>query len=135
MGDHFKVEVDELDQLIRQLHQSQDSMRKALSSMRDTGPKSTGSKSLDNACDEFHDSWDDAITKIADGTQQIEDKLRTTKSNYQATEEAIRDAMSKGATPSAQPSPTPLSPSSSTPSASPSSPSPTPAPTPPGGRP
>ncbi|MGW4544739.1 FHA domain-containing protein, partial [Streptomyces chartreusis] len=28
----------------------------------DAAPKTTGSKELDNACDEFHDSWDDAIT-------------------------------------------------------------------------
>lgn len=108
MGDHFKVEVEELDQLIRQLHTSQDSMRKALRAMEDIGPKSTGSKALDNACDEFHDSWDNAIAKLADGTQQIKEKLRTTKNNYQATEEAIRDAMSTGAV--AQPARTPNAP-------------------------
>lgn len=73
--------------------------------MKDVGPKSTGSEALDNACDEFHDSWDNAIKKIADGTQQIEERLKATKNNYEATEQAIRDAMQKGAAPQPTPSP------------------------------
>jgi signal transduction histidine kinase len=98
MGDHFSVEVQDLDRLLKQLHNSQDDMRKALGALKEVGPKSTGSQALDNACDEFHDSWDTAIKKIADGTQQIEEKLRATKDNYEATEQVIRDAMStKGA--------------------------------------
>lgn len=109
MGDHFTVEVEDLDRLLAQLHASQDDMRKALGALKEVGPKSTGSEALDNACDEFHDSWDNAIQRIADGTEKIEDKLRTTKKNYEATEQAIRDAMQKGAgrqpTPSAQAQP------------------------------
>jgi signal transduction histidine kinase len=98
MGDHFSVEVQDLVRLLKQLHDSQDDMRKALGALKEVGPKSTGSEALDNACDEFHDSWDNAIKKIADGTEQIEEKLRATKDNYEATEQVIRDAMStKGA--------------------------------------
>ncbi|MCZ2524854.1 WXG100 family type VII secretion target [Streptomyces sp. HB2AG] len=107
MGDHFKVEVEDLDRLLKQLHSSQDDMRSALNALKEVGPKSTGSEALDNACDEFHDSWDNAITKIADGTGQIEEKLKATKKNYEATEQAIRDALTKGgAKPSAGPTPT-----------------------------
>ncbi|MGP2439255.1 WXG100 family type VII secretion target [Streptomyces sp. JW3] len=91
MGAGFKVEIGELDSLVRELHASQDEMRTALSALRDTGPKSTGSKALDNACDEFHDSWDDAIGKIADGTQTIEDGLKKTRDTYQEVESALRD--------------------------------------------
>ncbi|CAL9398717.1 hypothetical protein SUDANB6_01411 [Streptomyces sp. enrichment culture] len=105
MGDHFKVEVQDLDRLLKQLHDSQDEMRKALGALKDVGPKSTGSEALDNACDEFHNSWDDAIRKIVDGTRQIEEKLKATKNNYEATEQAIRDAMHKGAAPQPAPSP------------------------------
>ncbi|MET9878433.1 WXG100 family type VII secretion target [Actinacidiphila glaucinigra] len=107
MGDHFKVEVQDLDRLLKQLHDSQDDMRKALGALKDVGPKSTGSEALDNACDEFHDSWDNAIGKIADGTAQIEEKLKATKNNYEATEQAIRDAMTQGAAPKPTPSPAP----------------------------
>ncbi|MFF4601151.1 WXG100 family type VII secretion target [Streptomyces sp. NPDC001339] len=67
-----------------------------MNALHDVGPKSTGSVALDHACDEFHDSWDDAIKKIAKGTEQIEKKLKATKNNYEETEKAIRDAMSKG---------------------------------------
>ncbi|MFC7308682.1 WXG100 family type VII secretion target [Streptomyces monticola] len=69
-------------------------MRSALNELRDTGPKTTGSKDLDNACDEFHDSWDDAIKKIADGTQKIEDGLKQTRDTYRDVEAAIRDGLS-----------------------------------------
>ncbi|MFJ8045328.1 WXG100 family type VII secretion target [Kitasatospora sp. NPDC096147] len=96
MGSQFKVETGRLDQLINDLHRSQDEMRTALNAMRDTGPKTTGSKALDHACDEFHDSWDDAIKKIADGTQQIEEGLKITKQAYEETEQAIRDALTGG---------------------------------------
>ncbi|WP_231591141.1 hypothetical protein [Saccharothrix sp. ST-888] len=89
--------MNELDRLLQQLHQSQDDLRSALNAMRDTGPKSTGSKSLDRACDDFHDSWNDAIKLISNGTDQIEEKLRETADDYTGTEQAIRDALGKGA--------------------------------------
>ncbi|WP_354638705.1 hypothetical protein [Kitasatospora camelliae] len=97
MGDYFRVEVNELDRLLKQLKQSQEDMRDALTAMRDTGPKTTGSKALDRACDDFDDSWQDAITKIAQGTEAIEGKLEETRKGYMETEEAVRDAMTKGA--------------------------------------
>ncbi|MGW0546086.1 WXG100 family type VII secretion target [Streptomyces sp. Wb2n-11] len=97
MGAGFKVEISELDGLVRELHRSQEEMRSALNALRDTGPKTTGSKELDNACDEFHDSWDDAIKKIADGTQVIEDKVKQTRTTYHEVESAIRDGFAAGA--------------------------------------
>ncbi|MEU4203434.1 hypothetical protein [Streptomyces sp. NPDC045470] len=99
MGSKFQVETHELDQLLRQLSTGREDMEKALNALEHVGPKSTGSVALDHACDEFHDSWDDAIKKIAKGTQQIEEKLKATKNNYEETEKAIRDAMTKGAAP------------------------------------
>ncbi|WP_101258005.1 WXG100 family type VII secretion target [Streptomyces barkulensis] len=102
MGGRLSVEQTELDDLLKQLNTSRDQMRKALNALRDIGPKSTGSKALDNACEEIHDSWDDAIDKIADGTDAIEDALRATKNNYAATEQAIREAFEK-ATPETGP--------------------------------
>ncbi|RNG33486.1 type VII secretion target [Streptomyces botrytidirepellens] len=107
MGGYLRVEADNLGRLLRDLHNSQEWMRKALSGMKDIGPKSTGSEALDNACDEFHDSWDNAIEKIADGTGQIKDKLRATKNDYEAVEQAIRDAMHKGAAKKQGPAPSP----------------------------
>ncbi|MEV4557055.1 type VII secretion target [Kitasatospora sp. NPDC049285] len=97
MGDYFRVEVSELDRLLRQLKESRQEMREALSAMRDTGPKTTGSKALDRACDDFDDSWQDAITRIAQGVEAIEGKLRETSRNYAETDEAIRAAFAKGA--------------------------------------
>ncbi|GCD44304.1 hypothetical protein [Streptomyces paromomycinus] len=97
MGGYFKVEADNLGRLLKDLHDSQDNMRKALSALKDTGPKSTGAEALDNACDEFHDSWDNAIKKIADGTQAIEEKLKQVKQNYESLENALRDAFAKNA--------------------------------------
>lgn len=91
MGAGFEVEIPELDSLVRELHRSQEEMRSALNALRDTGPKTTGSKELDHACDEFHDSWDDAIKKIADGTEAIEDGLKKTRDSYQQAESALRD--------------------------------------------
>ncbi|MFI5757706.1 hypothetical protein [Streptomyces sp. NPDC051569] len=111
-GGYFQVEVGGLDHLLKQLHSGQTDMRSALRSMKDIGPKSTGAEELDNACDEFHDSWDNAIGKIADGVDRIEDKLRATKRAYEATEEAIRDAFHQGEAAQPAPSPSPRASSS-----------------------
>ncbi|MEU5303989.1 hypothetical protein ACH4YO_02690 [Streptomyces noursei] len=86
-----------MDAGLKDLHDSQDNMRKALGALKDTGPKSMGAEALDNACDEFQDSWDNAIKKIADGTQAIEEKLKQVKQNYESLEHALRDAFAKNA--------------------------------------
>lgn len=91
MGDYFRVEVGELDRLTKQLKDSQQDMRDALHAMRDTGPKTTGSKALDRACDDFDDSWQDAITRISQGIEALEGKLQETCRTYSETEQAIRD--------------------------------------------
>ncbi|PJE99212.1 hypothetical protein CUT44_05445 [Streptomyces carminius] len=103
MSGRLHVEQQELDRLLKQLNTSRDQMRKALDALRDIGPKSTGSQALDNACEEIHDSWDDAIGKIADGTDAIEKMLRSTRNNYEATEQAIRDAFEKATPDSSRP--------------------------------
>ncbi|BAJ30381.1 MULTISPECIES: hypothetical protein [Kitasatospora] len=90
MGAYFRVEVDELSKLMQQLKDSQQDMREALRAMRDTGPKTTGTKDLDRACDDFDDSWQDAITRISQGVEALEAKLDQTCKNYGETEEALR---------------------------------------------
>jgi prefoldin subunit 5 len=93
MGDYFKVELQSLNKLLQQLHASQEEMRTALNALRDTGVRTTGSGALDHACDEFHDSWDDAIKKIAEGTEQIESGLQLVCKTYADTEQALTDAL------------------------------------------
>lgn len=46
MGDHFKVEVQDLDQLLKQLHDSQDEMRKALSALEGRRAEEHGQRGL-----------------------------------------------------------------------------------------
>ncbi|WP_055588052.1 hypothetical protein [Peterkaempfera griseoplana] len=96
MGDFFSVELQSLDKLLQQLHSSQDELRTALNALRDTGVRTTGSSALDHACDEFHDSWDDAIKKIAEGTEQIESGLQLVCRTYGETEQALAQAMKGG---------------------------------------
>jgi hypothetical protein len=96
MGDYFSVELQSLDKLLQQLTSSQDELRTALNALRDTGVRTTGSQALDHACDEFHDSWDDAIKKIADGTEKIESGLRLVCKSYGETERTLTDALKGG---------------------------------------
>lgn len=105
MRDQFKAVDSDLNRLLKQLHVGRDEMRTALSVLKGTGPKSTGSEALDDACDESYDSWDSVTDKVTDGVQEIQEKLRATKNEDKATEEAIRDAMQKGTVVQATPSP------------------------------
>ncbi|WP_031508383.1 hypothetical protein [Streptomyces megasporus] len=110
MGGRLNVEQQELDRLPKQPNTSRTGMRKALNALRTIGPKSTGSKALDNACEEIHDSRDDAIDKIDDGTDAIGEMLESTKDNHAATEQATREAFQKarpGPSPRSRPSPRP----------------------------
>ncbi|GAA2105883.1 hypothetical protein GCM10009759_43440 [Kitasatospora saccharophila] len=97
MGAYFRVEVDDLSKLMQRMRDSQQDMREALHAMKETGPKTTGSKDLDHACDDFNDSWQDAITRITQGVEALEEKLDQTCKNYAETDQAIHDMFSGAA--------------------------------------
>ncbi|NYI08003.1 WXG100 family type VII secretion target [Allostreptomyces psammosilenae] len=130
MTGHFLVHVERLDRMLTQLRDGADRMSDALRAMEDVGPKSTGSRRLDGACDDFSDEWHYAIDKIREGTSEIAGKLEQTRNGYQQTEEAIRQVFQPpdGSAPSPSPSPTPA-PTAPTP---PDGSSPAPAPSPQG---
>ncbi|MDH6128516.1 hypothetical protein [Kitasatospora sp. GP82] len=93
MGDFFRVEIGDLDRLLQQLQQSQQELHTALNAMRDTGPKTTGSKALDHACDDFQHGWGDEIKMLAEGTEQISTGLNEVRKNYAESEQGINDAL------------------------------------------
>ncbi|GAA2238305.1 MULTISPECIES: hypothetical protein [Kitasatospora] len=97
MGDFFRVEISDLDRLLRQLVQSQQELNTALNAMRDTGPKTTGSKALDHACNDFQNSWGDEIKMLAEGTEQIATGLDEVRKNYAESEQGIAGALRPGA--------------------------------------
>ncbi|WP_329121641.1 hypothetical protein [Streptomyces sp. NBC_01465] len=89
MTGFYKVELEALSRLTRELSECADDMRSAMKLLKDFGPKGSGFGELDKACDDFQDSWGYGIGKIADATGGITDGLAETHKIYSALEEQV----------------------------------------------
>jgi hypothetical protein len=99
MGGYYKVQLEAMDRLTRDLSDCADDMRAAMRLLKDIGPKGSGHEGLENACDDFQDSWSYGIGQIADATSGITEGLTATRKVYQGLEEHIAGdftAMAKG---------------------------------------
>jgi hypothetical protein len=92
----FRVDAGQLDQLARQLGESTGSMAAAMRSMESTGPKTTGSKRLDHACDDFQEKWEYGLKQLAQTVEAVTKGLDQTVAAYRQTEAALT-AMYQGA--------------------------------------
>ncbi|WP_063857225.1 MULTISPECIES: hypothetical protein [unclassified Kitasatospora] len=100
MTSDFRVDVGQLDLLARQLGESTGSMGAAMRAMETTGPKTTGSKRLDHACDDFQEKWEYGLKQLTQTVQAVTNGLDRTVTAYQQTEAALA-AVYQGASASA----------------------------------
>ncbi|MFF4649892.1 WXG100 family type VII secretion target [Streptomyces sp. NPDC001380] len=109
MSGSFSVDVQQLDALARELKESVAAMTAARHSMETTGPRTTGSKNLDHACDDFQDKWGYGLQQIRETAEAVTQGLEATAKAYRATEDALsgmfRGALDGGAGPGPRPGP------------------------------
>ncbi|MFF3343247.1 hypothetical protein [Streptomyces flavidovirens] len=91
MTGYFRVELDALSHLATQLGECADEMRSAMKLLRDIGPKGSGSAELEEACDDFQDSWGYGIGLIADATGGVTEGLAQTHKLYVALEQKVAE--------------------------------------------
>lgn len=89
MAGYYKVELDALASLTRQLGECADEMRSAMRELKDIGPKGAGFAELEQACDDFQESWSYGIGLISDAAGKVTDGLAETKKVYETVEEKI----------------------------------------------
>lgn len=91
MAGYYKVELDSLVSLTKQLGECADEMRSAMRELKDIGPKGAGFAELEKACDDFQESWGYGIGLIADAAGGVTKGLAETKNIYEAIEEKIAE--------------------------------------------
>jgi len=92
MAGNFQVETDRLESLSRELRDGVGSMGAAMHSMETTGPKTTGSKELDHACDDFQEKWEYGLKQLRKSTESVAKALEATARAYRQTDEELARA-------------------------------------------
>lgn len=92
MTGYYKVELDALGRLSKQLGTCADDMRSAMKQLKDIGPQGAGLAELEKACGDFQDAWGYGIGLIADATGGISEGLTATHKVYATLEQQIADS-------------------------------------------
>ncbi|MFI9170753.1 hypothetical protein [Streptomyces lincolnensis] len=90
---YLKAELEAMAKLAVELAECAEKMHSAMRQLKDIGPKSTGAKVLDDACDDFQDEWSYGIDQISRATSGVTGGLVSASRTYQGTEEAVRAAV------------------------------------------
>lgn len=96
MGSFFQVDLDALKQFVDSLRQSDENMSTALDALKSAGDNTQiGTDDLNGAANDFHSTWHYGMTQIHSMTKETGDGVTTVYSNYQQTENAVSDTLSK----------------------------------------
>ncbi|WP_030899675.1 MULTISPECIES: hypothetical protein [unclassified Streptomyces] len=93
MGDHFKVDIDQLDQFVKSLQQATkdlDDARKALSHVRSA---EIGTARLDEACDAFQERWKYGSEQLGEMIGDISEGVKSNKLSYEEFEENLEKTL------------------------------------------
>jgi hypothetical protein len=91
--DGYRADTIALNLLVERLTSCTESMDTALNALEEAGPRSLGTKRLDDACEEFHDQWQYGLKLIRDDIGKVVDALRQNVVNYDGTETRIADGL------------------------------------------
>jgi exonuclease VII small subunit len=93
VGDHFKVDIDQLDRFIKTLQQATkdlDDARKALSHVR---AAEIGTSRLDEACDTFQERWKYGSEQLSEMIGSISEGVKANKLSYEEFEENLEKTL------------------------------------------
>lgn len=95
MGDHFKVEVHDLESFQRTLKQAHDSLEEVRKRLSDVTAGGVGTKELDEACNDFQEHWSYGSEQISEQTKKLKEAVGKTAENYKEVETALQEAFAK----------------------------------------
>jgi hypothetical protein len=99
MGDHFKVDTDQLGRFVESLQQSLKDLDDARSALSHVRADQIGTARLDEACDTFQGKWKYGSEQLGEMIGAISEGVKANKLSYEALEENLSQALEKlGAT-------------------------------------
>lgn len=93
MGDHFKTDVDQLDQFVRTLSDSVKDLDEARSALEHIRGDQIGTSRLDKACDEFQEHWKYGSEQMREMIDGIKEGVKANKLSYQEMETNLEKAL------------------------------------------
>jgi exonuclease VII small subunit len=93
MGDHFKTDVDQLDQFVKTLDSSVKDLDEARTALSHVRGDQIGTSRLDKSCDEFQDHWKYGSEQMSEMIGGIKEGVKSNKLSYQEMETNLEKAL------------------------------------------
>ncbi|MYW69526.1 hypothetical protein GTY65_36490 [Streptomyces sp. SID8379] len=85
----YQTDIDGLGQFLKVLQSATEDLDRARTALNRIGGNSLGTDELDDACDDFQDSWGYGAKKIREGIEAVSEGVKANKQAYEAVEEAV----------------------------------------------
>ncbi|MGY0490410.1 hypothetical protein [Streptomyces sp. WG-D5] len=94
----YQTDIGQLGQFLKVLESATEDLDRARTALNRIGENSLGTEELDEACDDFQDSWEFGAKQIRDGIKELSKGVKANKQAYEAVEDAVAAsfAASKG---------------------------------------
>ncbi|MET7478707.1 hypothetical protein ABZT17_30680 [Streptomyces sp. NPDC005648] len=93
MGDHFKVDLDQLDRFVKTLEQAVKDLDEARTALSHIRAAEIGTPRLDEACDTFQAKWKYGSDQLSEMIGEISEGVKSNKLSYQEFEDNLDKAL------------------------------------------
>ncbi len=91
----FKVDIEGLGAIEKNLSRSSENLEQALNAMKDASPESLGYPSLDEACAEFREVWQTGLEKVRECGKKLTEGLGQAKKDYAELDNSVSEQFTK----------------------------------------
>ncbi|MFM9369455.1 hypothetical protein [Streptomyces sp. Da 82-17] len=92
MGEHFKTDIDQLQQFLSNLERCVDELNEARTALAHVRGDQIGTARLDEACDKFQMEWKYGSDKTKELIGEIKEGVEGNKKGYEEVEQALEKA-------------------------------------------
>ncbi|MDI3405453.1 hypothetical protein [Streptomyces cavernicola] len=93
MGDHFKTDVGQLAEFLKNLEGCVRELNEARTALQHVRADQIGTPRLDEACDKFQDEWKYGAEQTKKMIDAISEGVKANKKGYEEVEEALEKAL------------------------------------------
>jgi Ca2+-binding EF-hand superfamily protein len=93
MGDHFKADIDQLAQFLKNLEGCVRDLNEARSALDHVRADQIGTSRLDEACDGFQERWKYGSEQTKEMIDAVIEGVKSNKKGYEEVEEALEKVL------------------------------------------